>query len=100
MRELIARLIDAVRAFAQAEIALVKATAAAWAGAAKVAGVFIAIALLLANAAIIVLLAAFGMTIAIWLGPAAGLAIAAVIGLVLAALFGWLAASRIMKMLK
>lgn len=100
MRELLARLIDNVRAVALAEIALVKATASAWAGAAKVAALLAVVALLLALAAIIVLLAAFGMTLAIWIGPAAGLALAGLAALALAGLFGWLAARRIIGMLK
>ncbi|WP_293972675.1 phage holin family protein [Sphingomonas sp.] len=100
LRELLARLIEAGRAFAQAEIALVRKTVAAWAGAAKIGAALIIVALILANAAVIVLVAALGMALARWIGPAGGLAVAALIALIVAGLLGWLAAKRFSEMLK
>jgi uncharacterized membrane protein len=99
-RELLSRLIDSAKAFAQAEVALVKKTAAAWAGAAAIGAGLVLVALILVIAAVIVLVAALGMTLAIWVGTPGGLAIAAVIALVLAGLLGWLAYRRFLGMVK
>lgn len=99
LRELVARLIDSTKAFVQAEVALVRRTFTVWAGAAKAAAILFVIALILVNAAVIVLLAALGMALATWLGTAGGLAVAALIGLAAAGLLGWIGARRIMAML-
>lgn len=100
LRELLARLIDSAKAFAQAEIALVRATAAAWAGAVKIGAALIAVALVLALSGAIVLLAAFGVALGHWLGLAGGLAVAAVIALLIAGLLLWLAARRFLALMK
>jgi hypothetical protein len=92
LRELIARLIEAAKAYARAELELIKRTAFARAGQA-VTGVGLGVAaLLFVQAAVTVLLAALGMWIASAIGAAGGFAIAALAGLAIAALLGWLAA--------
>lgn len=100
IRALVARLIEAGKAFVEAEIALVKTTIAAWAGAAKIGAALLIVALLLALAGLIVLVAALGMALAIWIGPAAGLAIAALIALLLAGLLAWAGVKRFIALVK
>ena len=95
LREQVAGLIDAGKDYARAEVAYYKQLATARAKAAAVGAGFAVVALLLAQAAITVLLAALGLWVARWLGPAGGLAIAALLGLVLAAVLGIVGARRI-----
>ena len=97
MRDLAARLIESGKAWAQAEITLVRMTALRWAEAAKIGAVLVVLALILVNAAVIVLVAALGMALAAWLGTAGGLAVAAILALLLAGLLGWLAVRRFMR---
>ena len=97
VRELIARLIDETKAYVKAEIAVVKATALAWIGRAKVAVPLIAVAILLLQAALTVLVAALGLALATWLGTAGGLAVAAVIVLLIAGICVGVAASQLSK---
>jgi hypothetical protein len=84
LRELVARLINDGKAYAIAEIAVVKATINKWLAPAKTAVPLVIVALLLVQAALTVLVAALGYTIAIWIGPAGGFAIAAVVALLIA----------------
>lgn len=98
--ELVGRLIDSGKAFVQAEIAVVRRTFAIWSGAAKVSAVFMVAAMLLINAAVIVLVAAFGMALAKWLGVAGGLAAAAFVVLLIAGLLVWLAIRRLASVAK
>lgn len=95
LRELVARLIDSGKAYAQAEVALVKTTVSVRAAQAKPAAIFGVIAILLVQAALTVLVAALGMALAQWLTPAGGLAAGAVIALLIAGLLGWMAARRL-----
>ncbi|WP_174273183.1 phage holin family protein [Sphingomonas bacterium] len=97
LRALIARLIDETKAYAKAEIGVVKATAMAWVSPAKIAVPLIVVAILLLQAALTVLVAALGMTLAVWLGTAGGLAVGAVIVLAIAGLLAWIAISRFSK---
>lgn len=91
LRELLARLIDSSKAFVQAELALVRKTMAAWAGAIKIGAALITLAIVLVNAAVIVLIAALGMALAGWLGMVGGLAAAGAIALLSAGVLIWLA---------
>ncbi len=100
LRELIARLVDSAKAFAQAEIALVRKTVSAWAGAAAIGAALTVTALLLVGAAIVVLVAALGMTLAMWIGVPGGLAVAGLIALASAGLLAWLAVRRFTTMVK
>lgn len=100
LRDLIARLIESVRDYARAEIALVKQTAASWVGAAKPAIAFVVVAILLVQASLTVLVAAAGVGIGHWLGLAGGLAVGAVLGLVAAGLLVYLAIRQFSGMSK
>jgi hypothetical protein len=95
LRELLARLIGSAKAFVEAEVALVRGTVRAWAGAAKMIAAFTVIAFALVNAALVVLLVALGMALATWLGMAGGLAVAALIALLVAGLLGRIAVLRL-----
>ncbi|NIJ06838.1 small-conductance mechanosensitive channel [Sphingomonas vulcanisoli] len=97
VRELIARLIDETKAYVKAEIGVVKSTALAWVDRAKIAVPLIVTAILLVQAALIVLIAAFGMALAAWLGVAGGLAVAAVIVLLIAGVCVGIAVSKVSK---
>ena len=96
LRELIAQLIDAGKAYARAEIAYVKQVATTRATAAAMGVGFAIGALLFVQASLTVLVAALGLWIARWVGPAGGLAIGAVVGLLVAALLGWIGMRRIL----
>lgn len=98
LRELLVRLIGSAKAFVEAEVALVRDTVRAWAGAAKMIAALAVMAFALVNAALVVMLVALGMALAKWLGMAGGLALAALIALLVAGLLGRLAVLRL-KML-
>ncbi len=97
LRELVARLIEDGKAWASAEIAVVKATATAWIAPAKIAVPLAIVALFLLQAALTVLVIAFGMALATWLGVAGGLAVAALIVLLIAAGLVGIAVTRFGK---
>jgi hypothetical protein len=84
LRELVAQLIEDGKAWATAEIAVVKSTAAAWMAPAKIAVPLVMGAVLLVQAALTVLVAAVGMVLATWLGVAGGLAVGALLFLLIA----------------
>jgi asparagine N-glycosylation enzyme membrane subunit Stt3 len=94
LRDLIARLIDNARVYARAEVAVIKKTIEVRLNQAKPAAVFAIGAVLLTQAALVVLIAALGMALATWLGTAGGLAVAAIIALAVAGLLVWLAIGR------
>lgn len=94
LRDLFARLIDNGKAYAQAEVTYYKRTALGWVDQAKFGVAFAVVALFILQAALTTLLVALGFFLATWLGPAGGLAVAAVIGIVVAGLLAWAAASR------
>jgi hypothetical protein len=94
LRDLIARLIDNARAYARAEVAVIKKTVEVRLNQARPAAVFAIGAVLLTQAALVVLIAALGMALATWLGTAGGLAVAAILALAVAGLLVWLAIGR------
>lgn len=91
LRDLIARLIDSGKAYARAEVALVRQTFVTRIGQIKPAIALAVPAIFIVQAALTVLLVALGFVLARWLGPAGGMALAAVIGLGIAGLLIWLA---------
>lgn len=93
--ELVSRLIDSGKAYVHAEIALLRQTGLAWFARARVALVLVVVAIFIVQAALTVLIAALGMTLAHWLGTAGGLALGAVIGLAVAGLLAWLAVRKL-----
>ena len=95
LRDLLSRLIDQGKLYAQAELTVVKRTALSWVTAAKFGIAFGVVALFVAQAALTTLLVALGFSLATWVGPAGGLAIAGLIGMIVAGVFGYLAASRL-----
>lgn len=95
LRDLIARLIDNTKAYMKAEVDLVRTTVKVKLIEARFAAAFVVVALCLVNAATIVLVAALGMALARWLGPAGGLAVAAVLALVIAGVLVKLAVSQL-----
>ena len=95
LRELIAQLIEAGKAYARAEIAYIKQIATARVTAAAMGIGFAIVALVLVQASLTILLAALGMLLARWIGTAGGLAIAALTGLVIAGLLAWIGLQRI-----
>jgi protein-S-isoprenylcysteine O-methyltransferase Ste14 len=94
LRDLIARLIDSGKAYLRAEVTLVRKTVEVRLEQAKPAAAFAIGAVLLVQAALVVLLAALGLALGTWLGPAGGLAVAGLFALALAGLLIWLAARR------
>ena len=97
VRDLISRLIDEGKAYAKAEVAVIKATAFGWIRPAKIAVPLIIVAILLVQASLTVLVAALGMALAHWIGAAGGLALAAVIVLLLAGALAGIAAVKFSK---
>lgn len=100
LRELVGRVIDNAKAYVKAEVTLAKQTATTKAGQAGPAVVMVVVAVLLLQAAITVLAAALGLLLARWLGPAGGLAVAALLVVVIAGLLVWFAASRFKRIAK
>jgi len=95
LRDLAARLIDNGKAYAQAELTLVKLTVADKAAKVAPAAGFLVVAIILVQAAVTVLAAALGLFLGRWLGLPGGFAIAAFLVLLVAALLAWLALQRI-----
>lgn len=95
LREMIAGLVDAGKTYARAEIAYYQALVTVRAKAAAIGVGFAVAALLIAQAALTVLLAALGLLVARWLGGAGGFAIAALVGLLLAGLLAFVGVRRI-----
>ena len=85
LRDLIARLIDSGKAYAKAELLVVRKTAKLRLVEAKWVAAFAGTAAVLALAGVIVLLAALGLALARWLGPAGGMAAAGLTALIVAA---------------
>lgn len=97
LRALVVRLIDDAKAYALAEFKVVRATALAWLKPAKIAVPLVLAAVILVQAAFTALVAALGFLLAIWLGPAAGFAIAGLLALLIAAGLVALAVSQFSK---
>ena len=93
--ELVTRLAEDGKAYARAEVDLAKKTVLARVAAVRPAAILIVVAVLLVQAALTVLTGALGMLLAIWMGPAAGLAIGAVIVLAVAGILVWSAVSKL-----
>lgn len=89
LRDLIARLIDSGKAYARAEVALIRQTVVTRIGQIKPAIALAIPAIFIIQAALTVLLVALGFVLARWLGPAGGMAAAAAIGLIVAGLLIW-----------
>ena len=92
---LVTQLIEDGKAYVRSEVTLAKTTVTSKVGAVVPSAAFGFGALLIVQASLTVLVAALGMTIAVWVGPAGGLAIGGAIGLLLAGLLGWIAAARL-----
>ncbi|WP_294390715.1 phage holin family protein [uncultured Sphingomonas sp.] len=97
LRDLFARVIDNGKAYAKAEVNLVKVTVSTKTKLAVPAIGFFIAALLLVQAALTVLTAALGALIALWLGWPAGLAIAALLVFGTAGLLAWLGIKRLTR---
>lgn len=93
--ELVTRLSEDAKAYAKAEVAVVKRSVLARVAAIKPSAIYIVLAILLVQAALTVLTAALGMVLAIWLGPPGGLAAGAVIVLAVAGLLVRLAVVKL-----
>ena len=89
LRDLIARLIDSGKAYARAELLVLRKSAKLRLVEARWAAMFGTGALILALAGAIVLVAALGLLLARWIGPAGGMAVAGLLALVVAGLLGW-----------
>lgn len=97
LRDLVARVIDNGKAYARAEVTLVKETVSTRVEQVRPVAIYLVVAVLLVQAALTVLIGALGMTFAIWIGPAGGLAVAAVLTLAIAGLLGLLAIARVKR---
>lgn len=91
LRDLAARLIDNAKAYAAAEIEVVKQTGLSYVRASRIGAALALLSVLLLLSALPVLVAALGMTLAIWIGAAAGLFVGALIAILVALLLAWLA---------
>lgn len=96
--ELVTRLVDDGKAYAEAELDYAKALAAEKGSVAASAGILLGIALCLALGAIVALCVGIVMALAHVMGPlAAGVVTFVVIGII-AALIGWAGASKIKEL--
>jgi hypothetical protein len=93
--ELVSQLVDDGKAYAQAEIDLVKAIAADKAAAARTAAIFLGLALFIAFGAIVALSVGIVLALATLIGPLLGGVVAFVLIGAVAALLGWLGAQKI-----
>ncbi|UAK23882.1 hypothetical protein [Sphingomonas nostoxanthinifaciens] len=95
LRDTVARLVENAKAYARAELNLVRQTVLARVNQLRPALILGIAAILIVQAALVIAIAALGMLLALWIGPAGGLALAALIALAIAGLFGWIAVKRI-----
>ena len=93
--ELVSQLVDDGKAYAQAEIDLIKAIAADKAAAARTAGILLGLALFLAFGAIVALCVGIVMALATLVGPLLGGVLAFVVIGGVAGVLGWLGAQKI-----
>jgi hypothetical protein len=100
LRDLATRVIENGKAYAHAELTVIKETVATKAGVAGPAAALVIIAILIVQAAITVLAASLGLLLAPWLGLPGGFAVAALIWLALAGLLVWIAAARFKRAFK
>lgn len=96
LREMISRVVDDGKNYVRAEAALAKATVTARVAAVRPAAILLFVVLLLVQAALTVAVAALGMGLAVWLGAAGGLAVAALLVLLLAGVLA-MSAVKILK---
>lgn len=93
--ELVHELIEDGKAYARAEVGLVKAMAAAKANALKLPGILFGIAFLLSIAAIVALAVGVAMALATLIGPLAGGVAAALIFLAIGGGLAWYGVKRL-----
>jgi hypothetical protein len=93
--ELVSQLVDDGKAYAKAEIDLVKAIAADKAAAARAAAILLGLALFLAFGAVVALGVGIVMALATLIGPLLGGLVAFILLGAVAGLLGWLGAQRI-----
>ena len=93
--ELVSQLIDDGKAYAKAEIDLVKALAADKASAARSAAILLGLALFVAFGAVVALCVGIVMALATLMGPLLGGIVAFILIGAVAGLLGWLGAQKI-----
>lgn len=93
--ELVSQLVDDGKAYARAEIDLVKALAADRAAAARTAAILLGLALFVALGAIVALCVGIVMALATLIGPLLGGLVAFVLMGLAAGILGWLGAQKI-----
>lgn len=93
--ELVSQLVDDGKAYAQAEIDLVKAIAADKAAVARTAAILLGLALFLAFGAVVALCVGIVMALATLIGPLLGGLVAFILLAAVAGLLGWLGAQKI-----
>jgi protein-S-isoprenylcysteine O-methyltransferase Ste14 len=97
LKQIVSRVIDDGKDYARAEANLVKQIALAKVNAIRPAAIMLVVAVFLLQAALTVLAAALGMTLAIWLGVPGGLAVGALLVLAVVGLLAWLAVNRLKR---
>ena len=93
--ELVSQLVDDGKAYAQAEIDLVKAIAADKAADARTAAILLGLALLIALGAVVALCVGIVLALATFTGPLLGGVLAFILIGAVAGLLGWLGAQKI-----
>jgi hypothetical protein len=93
--ELVSQLVDDGKAYAQAEIDLVKAIAADKAAEARTAAILLGLALFLTFGAVVALSVGIVLALATLVGPLLGGVVAFILIGAVAGLFGWLGAQKI-----
>ena len=97
--ELVSQLVDDGKAYAQAEIDLVKAIAADKAADARTAAILLGLALLIALGAVVALCVGIVLALATFTGPLLGGVLAFILIGAVAGLLGWLGAQKIRALL-
>lgn len=93
--DLATTLLDNGKAYARAEVALVKQTVLARVAAMRTSAILLVAALILLQAALTGLVIAFGMLLAPWLGVPGGLGASALLTLVLIGVLAWIAVGKL-----
>lgn len=97
---LVSRLVDDARAYASAEAAVLRETAAARGQAARNGVIMVVLSLALTSAAIIALIVGLLMTVSGHVGPLLATAIVVGVTLIVAGLLGWVGVRRVKAALK
>jgi len=97
--ELAQRVLEDGKAYAKAELGLVKAQAADWLGALKLPAVLLGISLILALGSVVALAYGVAAGLAVLIGPVAGGFVAFLIFAATAGCLAWLAATKIKELL-